>query len=138
MARVARRDTGPELAVRRLLWGRGFRYRIDIAPVPGLRSRADIVFTRSRVAIYIDGCFWHGCPQHGVAPKHNADWWAAKLDATAARDRRADKVLRERGWTVVRVWEHEDPRTAAQRIAMTVEAINAGAGLRAPSSPLAR
>lgn len=116
MARVARRDTRPELELRRVLHARGRRYRIDVSPDPALRGRADIVFARPQVAVYVDGCFWHSCPEHGVLPKGNREWWRAKLEATVRRDRSTEAALRERGWKVVRVWEHEDPELAADRV----------------------
>jgi DNA mismatch endonuclease, patch repair protein len=116
MSRLGRRDTKPELALRSELHRRGLRFRVDRAPVPGLRSRADIVFGPARVAVYVDGCFWHSCPEHGTRPKANADWWERKLDRNQERDRETDRVLREHGWEVVRVWEHEDPVKAADRV----------------------
>lgn len=116
MARVARRDTRPELAIRRELHARGLRYRVDVSPVPSLRGRADILFRPARVAVYVDGCFWHSCPEHGVLPKGNREWWRDKLAATVRRDRNTDSTLAELGWRVVRVWEHEDPVAAADRI----------------------
>src|SRR3712207_6371224 len=116
MSVVRRRDTGPEVALRRALHAYGLRFRVDVRPTPRLRGRADIVFTRRRVAVYVDGCFWHACPQHGVLPKSNVEWWRQKLAATAQRDRRADEVLRDEGWRVVRVWEHEDVDGAPDRV----------------------
>lgn len=116
MSRLGRRDTQPELAIRSELHRRGFRFRVDRAPVPGLRSRADIVFGSARIAVYVDGCFWHSCPEHGTRPQANAEWWARKLDRNRERDRETDRVLREHGWQVVRIWEHEDPVAAADRV----------------------
>lgn len=81
-----------------------------------MRRRADIAFPTRRVAVFVDGCFWHGCPEHATAPKKNADWWSVKLAANVARDRDTDARLRASGWTVVRIWEHEEPETAARRI----------------------
>ena len=106
MQHQRRRDTKPELALRRALHARGWRFRVDIAPLPGLRRRADIVFTRQRVAVYIDGCFWHGCPTHGTTPRNNRAWWVAKLQANATRDRNTDERLQAAGWTAIRAWEH--------------------------------
>jgi DNA mismatch endonuclease, patch repair protein len=120
MSRLGRRDTKPELALRSELHRRGFRFRVDRAPVPGLRSRADLVFGPSRVAVYVDGCFWHSCPEHGTRPKANADWWERKLERNRDRDRETDRVLGEHGWEVVRVWEHEDPVEAADRVEAAV------------------
>ncbi len=106
-------DTAPETALRKALHSRGYRYRVNFAPLPCLpRRRADIVFTRLRVAVYVDGCFWHGCPVHGSQPKHNAEWWRAKLARNVERDRDTDARLLSAGWAVVRVWEHE-PLAAA-------------------------
>lgn len=110
------RDTAAELAVRRELHRRGLRYRVELAVLPGLRRRADIVFTRARVVVFIDGCFWHGCPIHATKPKANASFWVEKLAANEARDRDTDRQLEAANWQVVRVWEHEDVTTAADRI----------------------
>ncbi|WP_394554600.1 very short patch repair endonuclease [Agromyces sp. MMS24-JH15] len=111
-----RRDTTTELAVRTLLHARGLRYRVDYAPVPGLRRRADIVFTRARTAVFIDGCFWHGCPEHATHPKRNADYWGPKLAANVERDRDTDRRLEEAGWRVLRYWEHEAAADVAASI----------------------
>lgn len=120
MARVARRDTRPELELRRELHARGLRYRVDVNPAPSVRGRADILFRPARVAVYVDGCFWHSCPEHGVLPKGNREWWRRKLEGTVRRDRTTDSALARLGWRVVRVWEHEDPGAAADRIAAAV------------------
>jgi len=116
MQRQARRDTKPELALRRALHARGWRFRVDTAPLPDLRRRADIVFTRQKIAVYVDGCFWHGCPTHGTAPKNNQEWWIAKLGTNAERDRDTDRRLREAGWTGVRLWEHAPLADAVARV----------------------
>ena len=103
------RDTKPELEVRRALHQLGLRYRVAIAPEPSLRRRADIVFTRARVAVFIDGCFWHGCPEHGRATfNHNAEYWPTKIAANMARDADTTVKLDQAGWHVLRYWEHED------------------------------
>ncbi len=126
MAKQRRRDTTAEIEVRRLLHARGLRYRVDAA-LPGLpRRRADLTFTSSRVVVFIDGCFWHGCPEHKTAPKTNAEWWAAKLARNAERDRETDTHLTELGWRVVRVWEHEDPERAADLVEAAVSSGLAG------------
>jgi DNA mismatch endonuclease (patch repair protein) len=109
-------NTGPELALRRELHRRGLRYRVHTAPVPGLRCRPDVVFSRARVVVFVDGCFWHRCPAHGTSPAANGEWWRRKLDTNVARDRRNDRQLSQAGWSVVRVWEHEDPTEAADRV----------------------
>lgn len=115
-----RRDTSTERAVRHQLHLRGLRYRVDFAPVSGLRRRADIVFTRARVAVLIDGCFWHGCPIHGTVPKRNADYWRPKLAANVERDRDTDARLAAAGWIVARFWEHEPPIAVADSIEQLV------------------
>ena len=116
------RDTGPEIAVRRIVHSRGLRYRVDARPLAALNRRADLVFSRAKVAVFIDGCFWHGCPVHGTWPKANADFWRAKIQANVQRDRDTDARLRAEGWHVLRVWEHEDADAAADRIAHMVRA----------------
>lgn len=120
MERQRRRDTNPELAVRRELHQRGIRYRVDVRPEPDLRMRGDIVWPRHKVIVMIDGCYWHGCPVHGTFPKNNAQWWREKIDANIKRDRRHDIALRQRGWTVMRFWEHEDPVHVADAIETVV------------------
>lgn len=115
-----RRDTPGELAIRRLLHQRGLRFRIDRRIVPGVLSRADVVFVTAKVAVFVDGCFWHSCPIHRTRPKANAKWWAAKLAANRRRDARANRQLKKAGWHVERVWEHETPAAAAARIAKIV------------------
>ncbi|RVW00307.1 very short patch repair endonuclease [Rhodococcus xishaensis] len=117
-----RRDTAPEVALRRELHRRGVRFFVDRAPLPGLRRRADLVFPRRRVAVYVDGCFWHSCPQHATFPRNNAQWWADKLAANVARDRDTDSRLAAADWRVVRVWEHEDPAEAAGRVQAALDA----------------
>lgn len=96
------------------------RYRVDVAPIRGARRRADLVFTRAKVAVYVDGCFWHRCPLHATAPKANRAWWVEKLDANVARDRDTDRRLREAGWIALRIWEHENPETSATRVERVV------------------
>lgn len=120
MSRQRSYDTDPERALRSRLHGLGLRYRLHRRPVAGLRRQADIVFTRVRVAVFVDGCFWHQCPEHATHPKANSAWWAAKLAANVARDADTDRRLAEAGWQVVRVWEHEDVEAAAARVAAVV------------------
>jgi DNA mismatch endonuclease (patch repair protein) len=104
------------MALRRALFAEGLRYRVAY-PVPGQRRRTiDVAFTRAKVAVFVDGCFWHGCPLHGTSPKANSEWWSTKLSANRARDRDTDRVLGEMGWTVVRVWEPEAPTAAVARV----------------------
>jgi DNA mismatch endonuclease, patch repair protein len=116
MMRTRRRDTPAELRLRSALHRRGLRFRVDCAPISGARSRADVVFSSAKVAVFVDGCFWHGCPVHGTSPKANAEWWEAKIDGNRLRDRDTDRRLREAGWQVVRIWEHEDLEVAVARV----------------------
>lgn len=118
------RDTIPELAVRSLLHARGLRYRTNYRPEPTLRRTADIVFTRRRIAVFIDGCFWHGCPAHLAAPKSNVTYWGPKIERNRERDRETNQVLRAAGWTVLRFWEHENPIDVADRISAAVAAFS--------------
>jgi DNA mismatch endonuclease (patch repair protein) len=108
--------TAAELALRRELHRRGHRYRVDLTPLPGLRRRADIAFPRAHVAVFVDGCFWHSCPEHATVPKNNRDWWQTKLAGNVDRDRDTDRRLTQSGWIVLRVWEHEPASEAADRI----------------------
>lgn len=115
------RDTKPELAVRRALHRLGLRYLVSIQPEPHLRRRADIVFTRARVAVFIDGCFWHGCPEHGRSSfNHNGDYWSAKIAANVARDADTTEQLRQAGWLVMRFWEHEDTAQVVKKVRRVV------------------
>jgi DNA mismatch endonuclease, patch repair protein len=120
-------DTRPEVALRSEVHALGLRFRKHVAPLPGLRCRADLVFARQRVAVFVDGCFWHSCPEHGTSPATNSAYWQAKLGGNAQRDRRNDSVLEAAGWTVVRIWEHEDARVAALRVALAVRSRRANA-----------
>jgi DNA mismatch endonuclease, patch repair protein len=121
MQRQQTRDTAPELAVRRLLHRAGLRYRVDAPPLPGMRRRADVVFRPSRVALFVDGCFWHGCPEHGSRATHaNTGYWAQKAARNQERDRTTDEALAQAGWLAVRVWEHEEPELVAARVAEAV------------------
>lgn len=113
MKAMPRRDTAIEVALRRELHRLGLRFRVHVRALPGT---PDIAFTRAQIAIFVDGCFWHRCPQHGTAPKNNAHWWAAKLDGNVERDRRKDRELEGLGWASVHVWEHDDVAEAAERI----------------------
>ena len=117
-----RADTKPEVALRAALHARGMRFRKDLMlhTADGTRVKVDIVFPRTRVAVFVDGCFWHSCPIHATAPKSNAVWWAEKLAANVARDRDTDERLAAAGWSVVRVWSHEAPDEAAERVAAAV------------------
>ncbi|GAB7190839.1 very short patch repair endonuclease [Kineococcus sp. NUM-3379] len=116
MSRLRKRDNAPEMAIRRRLHARGLRYRVAW-PVPGQRRRTiDIAFTRARLAVYVDGCFWHGCPEHMHLPKANREWWTRKIAWNQARDADVTRQLEVLGWTVLRVWEHEDPEEVVERV----------------------
>jgi DNA mismatch endonuclease, patch repair protein len=113
-----RRDTGPELSLRRELHRLGLRYRVDLAVRVGLPRavKVDVAFTRAQLAVFIDGCFWHSCPEHLHMPKSNRSYWIPKLQANAARDRRVNVAFDDAGWAVLRIWEHEDMSIAAHRV----------------------
>lgn len=117
-----RRDTKPELALRSAVHALGLRYRVDAPPLTGVRRRADLVFPRAKVAVFLDGCFWHGCPEHHTVARANATFWADKVSGNRARDRDTDERLAAAGWVSVRIWEHEDPVVAADRVAAVVRA----------------
>lgn len=114
MSTLPRRDTAPELALRRELHRLGLRYYVHRRPIPDLRREADIVFPRAKVAVFVDGCFWHGCPEHGQKRFQVNGWyWPEKIVRNQARDRDTDDCLRHADWTPLRIWEHEDPNEAA-------------------------
>jgi len=125
MRNQRRRDTKPEVTLRSELWRRGLRYRVDVG-VTGRRRKVDIAFTRAKVAVFVDGCFWHHCPEHGTLPKANRAWWTEKLESNKSRDRDTDAKLDAAGWLVIRVWEHEEPATAADRVEAAVLAHRSG------------
>lgn len=120
-----RRDTGPEVALRSCLYARGVRYRVDYAiRLDGSRPiRADIALPGRRVAIFVDGCFWHSCPEHGTSPKSNRGYWIPKLESNRLRDTRHTLALRSEGWTVIRIWEHDDPSDAADALVAMLRAV---------------
>lgn len=120
MVSQARRDTRPELQLRRALHRRGLRYRLHLRPLPSVRRTVDLVFASARTAVEIRGCFWHACPQHGTSPKANSTWWTEKLARNRARDQETERLLLEAGWELVVVWEHEDAEEAADRVAAVV------------------
>ena len=125
MERQKRRDTAVEIAIRQRVHAMGLRFRVDRAPMPPLRRRADLVFSSVKLAVFIDGCFWHGCPEHGTWPRANADWWRAKIETNKQRDCDTNRRLAEAGWEVLRIWEHEDPDDSANRIASSFAAARA-------------
>lgn len=116
MERQKRRDTKPEISLRSALHRRGLRFRVDRRIIPGSRKRADIVFGPERLAIFVDGCFWHGCPEHGTWPKANPAWWRNKIEANRARDVATNRELADAGWSVLRFWAHEEVDAAVAAI----------------------
>jgi len=120
MAKVRQKGTDAEVALRRELYRIGLRYRIDYEVLKKPRRVADIAFPGLRIAIFVDGCFWHGCPQHASWPKHNVEFWRQKIEANRHRDADTNERLRGMGWTVLRCWEHESPAEAAEVVARTV------------------
>lgn len=123
MSRQTGRNTGPEMAVRKLLYAAGLRYRLHVK-VPGMPRRTiDIAFPGSKVAVFLDGCFWHGCPEHATHPKANAEWWRTKLQKNMVRDRETTDHLRADGWTVLRFWEHESPEAIARTVSRIRDAV---------------
>jgi DNA mismatch endonuclease (patch repair protein) len=121
MQRVRQKNTSAEAALRRELYARGIRYRIHVPVLTKPRRVADVAFSGLRVAVFVDGCFWHGCPQHATWPKQNAEFWRAKILANQQRDRDTDERLRADGWKVIRVWAHEPPERVAAKVATVVE-----------------
>lgn len=128
MAGQRRDGTAPEMLLRRALFARGLRYRLGLK-VPGKNRRTiDIAFATHRLAIFVDGCFWHRCPVHSVPVKNNADWWALKLQANVERDRDTDRLLGEQGWVVLRYWEHDDMEVAARNVEAILVAMRRSSG----------
>lgn len=121
MQATRQRDTKCEMLIRRSLWSRGLRYRVDLRVSKTTLSRPDIVFPRVKLAIFVNGCYWHACPVHRSTPKTNAQWWAEKFETNRARDLHTDTTLRQEGWTVIRAWEHEDPSKVSDRIEAAIE-----------------
>jgi DNA mismatch endonuclease (patch repair protein) len=122
MANVRQRDTLAEIELRKILHAKGLRYRVHAPLLTQPRRTVDIVFPGSRVAVFVDGCFWHGCPEHGSWPKNNADFWREKIETNRARDADTDLRLKALGWKVIRVWTHEDANDAAKRIGRMIAA----------------
>jgi DNA mismatch endonuclease (patch repair protein) len=111
-----RSHTSCEFALRSALHRLGLRFRVDCRPIPNYRRRADIVFPRLQVAVFVDGCFWHGCRWHKTTPAKHREWWCVKIHRNRLRDRQTTRFLRRRGWTVIRVWEHASIGKATSRV----------------------
>jgi DNA mismatch endonuclease (patch repair protein) len=120
------RDTSPEVSVRRALHRAGFRFRKHYRALPGRRGNVDIAFPKLRIAVFVDGCFWHSCPKHATRPATNGDWWGSKLEATVARDRRTDAELISGGWLVLRFWEHATAAEVVDSLVAARESILVG------------
>lgn len=116
MARIRQKGTSAELALRRQLYGRGIRYRVDFEVLRRPRRVADIAFPGLRIAVFVDGCFWHGCPEHATWPKNNSDFWRQKIEANRLRDMDTNERLKNDGWLVLRFWEHEPADMAASAV----------------------
>lgn len=124
MRSMPERSTGPEMAVRRLLYHKGLRYRVQY-PVPGAPRRSiDIAFPGKKIAVFIDGCFWHGCTEHRNIPAHNHDWWQNKIDQNRSRDRDTDEKLQGAGWSVLRFWEHDPAEIIVEEVVIAHELNN--------------
>ena len=121
-----RNESALERSLRSALHRRGLRFRKNFAPVADIRCKADVAFPTAKVAVFVHGCFWHRCPIHGSYPKANAQWWAAKLNANAQRDRRNREALERSGWAVVELWEHEDLQAMVDRVAATLASRSRG------------
>lgn len=121
MARVRQHGTDIEMELRKALYALGLRYRLQVTLLSKPRRVADIAFLSPRVAVFVDGCFWHGCPLHATWPKENAEFWRVKIETNCARDADTDRRLGELGWEVVRIWAHESPADAARRVSKIVE-----------------
>ncbi|SCG69885.1 very short patch repair endonuclease [Micromonospora inositola] len=117
------RDTKPELALRRAVHALGLRYYVNRRPIKAVRRTADLLFPKLKLAVFLDGCFWHGCPEHHTVAKTNAPFWAEKVATNRRRDADTNERLAAQGWTVIRIWEHEPVAEAAARIAETITAM---------------
>ena len=120
MSRIKGKDTEPELILRKALWANGLRYRLK-NKLPG---RPDIFFPARKIAIFIDGCFWHGCPDHCQIPKTNQPFWESKLSKNKSRDKEVSRVLENGGWCVIRLWEHDVKNDLSNCVKRVVEAFN--------------
>jgi DNA mismatch endonuclease, patch repair protein len=122
------RNTSVELSLRRALHAKGLRFRIHRQAIPGLRCEPDILFPTPRVAVFVDGCWWHGCPEHWSPPNRNREWWTRKILLNTERDRRHDEILTAAGWCVVRIWEHQPVDEAVEHVQRVICDRTAGGG----------
>ena len=118
MQAIPSRDTAPEKALRTIMHRMGLRFRKDIEPIEGVRCKADVVFRKAKVCVFIDGCFWHGCPKHFRPPKTNTGWWVEKVQDNHERDTKKTMLIKKHGWVVLRYWEHDIQHDNAIKIAM--------------------
>lgn len=121
MSKVRQKGTAAEISLRKELYRRGMRYRVNFVVLKKPRRVADIIFLGLRIAVFVDGCFWHGCPVHATWPKQNAEFWRQKIEANRRRDVDTNEKLRAIGWNVLRFWEHESPSSAAETIVQLVD-----------------
>ena len=122
-AGLSRRDTAPEVRLRKALHAAGLRFRVQYRIIGLPRRKVDIAFTRWKVAVQVDGCFWHGCPEHSRHPNRNREWWTWKIARNQARDADTDARLAHLGWSVIHVWEHEETDTACSRIVAMIDSL---------------
>lgn len=120
MSRQPSHDTAPEVAIRKELHRRGLRFRVNYRPVPAIRRTADIAFTRAKILVLVDGCFWHSCPDHATTPKSNRSWWIEKLARNRERDQETNRLWSDEGWLVIRCWEHDQSTQVADRVERAV------------------
>jgi DNA mismatch endonuclease (patch repair protein) len=120
------KDTLPEIKLRTALEEIGIHFEVDVKPIENLQRRADILVREDKIAVFVDGCFWHGCPIHGTQAKANAEFWADKIKRNKERDADTNRRLEADGWTVIRIWEHDDYIEAAKKIAQMIERIRRG------------
>lgn len=124
MAKVRQKETGAELALRQEMYRIGLRYRVDYEVLRKPRRVADVAFPGRKIAVFVDGCFWHGCPEHATWPKQNAEFWREKIEANRRRDADTNERLRSLGWMVLRFWSHESPNEAARIVAHMVAKVD--------------
>ncbi len=124
MAKVRQKETGAEVALRQEMYRIGLRYRVDYEVLRKPRRVADVAFPGRKIAVFVDGCFWHGCPEHATWPKQNAEFWREKIEANRRRDADTNERLRSLGWTVLRFWSHESPNEAARTVAHMVAKVD--------------